>query len=100
MKPPHSTCKPDDHPSPPTLSSEVTETARERAAQLFRAMGDVARLRTLELLARGELCVTDIVAASSEKFSTVSQRLRTLRNERLVVRRREGTHLFYALADR
>ena len=37
---------------------------------------------------------------SGEKFSTVSQRLRLLRGEGLIVRRREGTHLFYALADR
>jgi ArsR family transcriptional regulator len=52
------------------------------------------------MLTRGECCVTEIVAAANEKFSTISQRLRILRTEGLVVRRREGTHLFYALADR
>jgi ArsR family transcriptional regulator len=72
----------------------------ERTAQLFRAMGDVQRLRLLELLKHGERCVTEIVAAMNEKFSTVSQRLRLLRGEGLVVRRREGTHIYYALADR
>jgi DNA-binding transcriptional ArsR family regulator len=41
-----------------------------------------------------------LVAAREEKFSTVSQRLRILRSEGLVVRRREGKHIFYALADR
>jgi ArsR family transcriptional regulator len=44
--------------------------------------------------------VTEIVAAVGEKFSTVSQRLRILRTEGLVKRRREGTHLYYRLADR
>jgi DNA-binding transcriptional ArsR family regulator len=63
-------------------------------------MGDAARLRILELLKRQELCVTEIVAALGEKFTTVSQRLRLLRGEGLVVRRREGNHLYYALADR
>jgi ArsR family transcriptional regulator len=63
-------------------------------------MGDAQRLRLLELLKHGERCVTEIVAASNEKFSTVSQRLRLLRGEGLVRRRREGTHIFYALADR
>jgi ArsR family transcriptional regulator len=72
----------------------------ERAAGLFRAMGDTGRLQILRLLAEKELCVTEIVAASRDKFSTVSQRLRVLRAERLIVRRREGTHLYYALADR
>src|SRR5437879_491150 len=69
------------------------------AAQLFRAMGDVHRLRLLELLKHGERCVSAIVAAVGENFSTVSQRLRILRDEGLVARRRSGTHLFYVLAD-
>jgi ArsR family transcriptional regulator len=72
----------------------------ERAAHLFRALGDAARLQILRLLAEKELCVTEIVAAGGDKFSTVSQRLRILRTEGLIVRRREGTHIYYALADR
>jgi ArsR family transcriptional regulator len=71
-----------------------------RAADLFRAMGDAARLRILELLAQRERCVTELVRELGEKFPTVSQRLRILRGEGLVARRRQGNHLFYALADR
>jgi DNA-binding transcriptional ArsR family regulator len=52
------------------------------------------------LLSEGESCVTEIVQALGEKFSTVSQRLRLLRSEGLVNRRRDGTHIYYALADR
>jgi ArsR family transcriptional regulator len=63
-------------------------------------MGDVARLRILDLLRRRELCVTEIVAAVGEKFTTVSQRLKLLRAEGLITRRRDGNHLYYALADR
>jgi DNA-binding transcriptional ArsR family regulator len=63
-------------------------------------MGDAPRLRILQMLGMGELCVTELVAAANEKFSTVSQRLRVLRTEGLVVRRRQGNHLIYALADR
>jgi ArsR family transcriptional regulator, lead/cadmium/zinc/bismuth-responsive transcriptional repressor len=63
-------------------------------------MGDPPRLRILEMLAERELCVTEIVETLGEKFSTVSQRLRLLRTEGLVVRRRKGTHIFYGLADR
>jgi ArsR family transcriptional regulator len=97
MKDPAPTCQTTDHtrgnrPTPPE--------SLDRAAQLFRALGDGPRLRILEMLTEGELCVTEIVAALNEKFSTVSQRLRILRSEGLVIRRRAGTHLFYALADR
>jgi ArsR family transcriptional regulator, lead/cadmium/zinc/bismuth-responsive transcriptional repressor len=78
----------------------VDAVSLERTAELFRAMGDAQRLRLLELLKHGERCVTEIVAAVNEKFSTVSQRLRLLRSEGLVARRRQGTHIYYALADR
>ena len=63
-------------------------------------MADGSRLRILELLKKRELCVTEIVAAVGEKFSTVSQRLKLLRSEGLIVRRREGNHIYYALTDR
>jgi ArsR family transcriptional regulator len=63
-------------------------------------MGDPPRLRLLERLGRGEACVTELVQAMGEKFPTVSQRLRVLRSEGLVVRRRQGTHILYRLADR
>jgi ArsR family transcriptional regulator, lead/cadmium/zinc/bismuth-responsive transcriptional repressor len=73
--------------------------ALERAAGLFRAAGDVARLRLLELLSQREWCVSELAEALGEGVSTVSQRLRVLRAEHLVVRRREGKHVHYALVD-
>jgi DNA-binding transcriptional ArsR family regulator len=77
-----------------------TAVAFDRAAQLFRAMGDPPRLRMLEMLSVREYCVTEIVEAMEEKFSTISQRLRLLRTEGLIARRRKGTHIYYGLADR
>ncbi|MCA9583167.1 MAG: helix-turn-helix transcriptional regulator [Myxococcales bacterium] len=72
----------------------------ERAAALFRAAGDPARLVLLERLSHGECCVTELAELFGEGMSTVSQRLRLLRSERLVERRREGKHIYYSLADR
>jgi len=73
--------------------------AFERAAQLFRAAGDVPRLKLLERLSRGECCVSEIADEMGEGLSTISQRLRLLRSEGLVQRRREGKHVYYAVAD-
>lgn len=70
-----------------------------RAASLFFALGDAARLRVLALLLGGERCVSDIATDLSEEMSTVSQRLRLLRFHGLVHRRRAGKHAFYGLAD-
>ena len=90
-------CRLADHPA--RERARIRPEALERASRIFRALGDAPRLRLLELLAGGESCVTEIVQALGEKFSTVSQRLRLLRGEGLVRRRRDGTHLYYALAD-
>ncbi|MFT3927905.1 MAG: metalloregulator ArsR/SmtB family transcription factor [Myxococcales bacterium] len=81
---------------PPLVTSTLVI---ERAAALFRALGDSARLSLLERLATGEYCVTELAEATGEGLSTISQRLRTLRSERLLRRRRVGKHVYYSLAD-
>jgi DNA-binding transcriptional ArsR family regulator len=77
----------------------VGDLAIERAARIFRAVGDIERLRLLTLLTQGEACVTELAAAMHAELPTISQRLRILRNEGLIVRRREGKHIYYALTD-
>ena len=89
------TCDHDDASPPPLSPAEVLE----RAASILRAAGDPGRLSLLELLAAGERCVTELAEFSGDALPTVSARLRVLRSERLVSRRREGKHQFYALAD-
>ncbi|TVR46522.1 MAG: ArsR family transcriptional regulator [Planctomycetota bacterium] len=66
---------------------------------MLRAMGDPERLRLMTLLEPGEVCVSAIAAYFNEQLSTVSQRLKVLRNEDLVLTRRSGKHLYYRLAD-
>lgn len=77
----------------------VSREALDRASDLFRAMGDTARLRLLALLSQGPACVSELAAIENETVSTISQRLRVLRSERLVTRRRDGKHINYSLAD-
>lgn len=74
-------------------------SAVQRAAALFRAIGDGARLALLDRLAGGEHCVTELAEATGEGLSTISERLKVLRAEGLVARRRDGKHIYYALAD-
>lgn len=89
------------HAHPPRARARSAEPAHlERAAMLFRALADPARLRLLELLMEGEACVSELAEASQDGLSTTSQRLRLLRTEALVSKRREGKHIHYALADR
>jgi len=56
-------------------------------------------LKLLYRLCDGEWCVTELADAAGVGLSTVSQQLRLLRAERIVMRRRAGKHIFYSLAD-
>jgi DNA-binding transcriptional ArsR family regulator len=71
----------------------------ERTASLFRALSDPGRLSMLLLLREGEACVSELASATGEAMNTVSQRLGLLEKDALVKKRREGRHVYYALAD-
>jgi ArsR family transcriptional regulator, lead/cadmium/zinc/bismuth-responsive transcriptional repressor len=95
----HPACDPTDHHDTRPRTPPVSATALERASRLFKAIGDVPRLRLLALLAKGEACVTELAELEGDSISTISQRLRVLRTENLVLRKRRGKHINYALAD-
>jgi ArsR family transcriptional regulator len=80
-------------------SMRGSDAALDRASRIFRALGDVPRLRLMSLLSQGKTCVTALAEAENESISTISQRLRVLRNEHLVTRHRRGKHIDYVLAD-
>jgi DNA-binding transcriptional ArsR family regulator len=69
-------------------------------AETFKVLGDPTRVRMLDALSHGELCVCDLAALVQMTESAASHQLRLLRNLRLVRPRREGRMVFYALDDR
>src|SRR5919106_925759 len=81
-------------------SELVTPDAVQGLADTFSALGDPTRVRILDALSHGELCVCDLAAIVKMSESAVSHQLRLLRNLRLVRPRREGRMVFYALDDR
>lgn len=78
----------------------VDGDAVQGLADTFRAMGDPTRVRILDALSHGELCVCDLAATLGLTQSAVSHQLRLLKNLRLVRARRDGRMVFYALDDR
>jgi ArsR family transcriptional regulator, arsenate/arsenite/antimonite-responsive transcriptional repressor len=68
-------------------------------SRLFRALGDETRLRIVALLAHGELCVCHLERALGLAQPNVSRQLGILRSAGVVVSRRDGTWVYYALAD-
>jgi ArsR family transcriptional regulator len=67
--------------------------------RMFRACADRTRLRILNLLVAGEICVGDLVSVIDAPQSTVSRHLAYLRRAGLVVAQRQATWCFYALAE-
>ena len=74
------------------------DTVQEIAAT-FAVLGDPTRIRILDALSGGELCVCDIATLAGISESAVSHQLRLLRGMRLVRPRRAGRQVFYTLDD-
>jgi ArsR family transcriptional regulator, lead/cadmium/zinc/bismuth-responsive transcriptional repressor len=88
------------HRHAPRLAAKLPDDPQlEEASAMFRALGDPARLRLLAHLAGGEVCVSELAELEDDNLTTVSARLKTLYAVRLVKRRREAKHIYYALSD-
>ena len=76
---------------------------RRRAAalgRLFKVFANDTRLRLLHALERGgEVCVTDLAAAVEMAPQAVSNQLQRLADRGIVAARRDGTRLYYSIAD-
>jgi ArsR family transcriptional regulator len=69
-----------------------------RLDELFKAAGEPTRLRILNLLRMGSICVCDLQATLGLPQPTVSRHLAVLRHAGLVEDSRDGTRVMYSLA--
>ncbi|MUG47255.1 ArsR/SmtB family transcription factor [Paenibacillus woosongensis] len=74
------------------------ETSSEMA-NWFKTFSDPTRLRIMDALLKKELCVQDLTVLLDMGQSAISHQLRTLRNMRIVKRRKAGKTVFYSLDD-
>ena len=77
----------------------LSEQMIELVAKRFRLLGEPVRLRILQVLEPGERTVNDIVEALDANQSNVSKHLGILYDGGLVGRRRNGTSMYYFIAD-
>jgi ArsR family transcriptional regulator, lead/cadmium/zinc/bismuth-responsive transcriptional repressor len=71
----------------------------EALADTFRILGDPTRVRIVDALAGGQLCVHEISDRIGLSESAVSHQLRLMRTMRIVKGRREGRCVYYTLDD-
>jgi len=80
---------------PPLGQEQADELVR-----LYKVLANDTRLRLVHALERaGELSVTDLAAEVCMKPQAVSNQLQRLADGRIVASRRQGSRLFYRLAD-
>ena len=82
-----------------TISLDRFEASAGEAAGLMRALANEKRLMILCQLGEREMSVGQMLALLSLSQSALSQHLAKLRDERLVATRRDGTTIFYRIAD-
>ncbi|MHA0856045.1 ArsR/SmtB family transcription factor [Paenibacillus sp. CMAA1364] len=68
-------------------------------SDFFKALAHPLRIKILEALADGEKNVNELQLILGTEGSTVSQQLSVLRSKNVVVGRKEGTSVIYALTD-
>ncbi len=78
------------------MASEETVSVM---AETFRLLADPTRLKVVQALSKGELCVCDLAAMLDAGRTAISNHLRLLRGMRLVKYRRDGKLAYYSLAD-
>jgi len=70
----------------------------DRAVTLFHGLSDATRLGILEMLKGGERCVCELQDELDAAQSRLSFHLRVLKEAGLVVDRKEGRWMYYAIA--
>lgn len=64
---------------------------------LFKTLGDENRLRVINLLKKGELCVCEMEAILDTTQSNVSRHLTRLRNEEIVIFEKKSQWTYYQI---
>ncbi len=89
----------DVEPVPLGTAGVSDEIDRQRYAAISRALADAKRLCVLEILSSGERSVGDLSREAACHVPNMSQHLAVLRSAGLVTTRREGSTVYYRLAD-
>ena len=82
-----------------TIPHPLSEDLAELIARRFHALSDPLRVRLLDLLRDGELSVNALAEQLGASQQNVSKHLAVLSDAAMVARRKEGTRVYYRIAD-
>jgi ArsR family transcriptional regulator len=83
----------------PLGATALSDEEAEATAELFKALGDPARVRLVNLLAQGdgEVCMCDLIEPVGLTQPTVSHHMKRLVDAGLVEREQRGKWAFFSL---
>jgi len=81
------------------LSPALMEKVFERVAQYFDVLSEPARLRIMYAVCSGEKSVSEVIQLCGSSQANVSRHLTVLHKAGILMRRKEGTTVFYSIAD-
>ena len=84
----------------PLAAATLTDEEAEATAELFKALGDPARVRLVNLIAQGdggEVCMCDLMEPVGLSQPTVSHHMKKLVDAGLVEREQRGKWAFFSL---
>ena len=83
-----------------THSRRMNKKVAEKAAEVLKALANPTRLRIVELLQDGEMCVSELVDALGVKEPIASQQLNKMKDKNILGSCRRGCMVFYYLKDK
>ncbi|REJ07797.1 transcriptional regulator [Microbacterium bovistercoris] len=86
----------------PRVTATLTSDEAERAARVFKALGDSTRVMLLSLIAGsegGEACICDLTEPVGLSQGTVSHHMKLLTEAGLVTREQRGKWAYFAVND-
>lgn len=85
----------------PLAATALSDDEAEATAALFRALGDPARVRIVNILATagGEVCGCELTGALELAQPTVSHHLKKLHEAGLLEREQRGKWAYYSLSN-
>ncbi len=81
------------------LSPQAMEKVFANVAEYFSVLSEPSRLRIMYAVCSGEKSVSEVVELCGSSQANVSRHLAALHKAGIVLRRKEGTTVFYSIAD-
>ncbi|UCG47572.1 MAG: winged helix-turn-helix transcriptional regulator [Phycisphaerales bacterium] len=77
----------------------MDEKTAQRIGEVLKGLAHPLRLRIVDALQKGEMCVGDVASILGERQAVTSQHLNTMRDKGVLASRRDGSRVYYRIRN-